>query len=180
MTAGLILYGAPATGKDTVTAALISAYPQFRLFQRLKVGPGRTESYRMTDQATLDALTSAGEILWENQRYGSRYAIDRPGLQGIIDGGFYPVIHAGQPEVTTAIQRAFPHLTWIVVQLECSRAIAHERIVHRATGDTDARMAAWDATPALSTANVTIDTGAFSPRSAARRIAALVQHQATI
>lgn len=44
----VMLYGPPAAGKDTVTEALIRLDRSYRLYQRLKVGAGRTDGYRMT------------------------------------------------------------------------------------------------------------------------------------
>lgn len=43
----IILYGSPAAGKGTVTKALTRLGNSYRLYQRLKVGPGRTAGYRM-------------------------------------------------------------------------------------------------------------------------------------
>jgi hypothetical protein len=39
---GVILYGPPGAGKDTVTAALTSPDARFQLFRRIKAGAGRT------------------------------------------------------------------------------------------------------------------------------------------
>jgi len=36
---GVLLYGPPAAGKDTVSAALIAVDARYVLFERLKVGP---------------------------------------------------------------------------------------------------------------------------------------------
>jgi ATP-dependent 26S proteasome regulatory subunit len=36
---GVILYGPPGAGKDTITAELSRLRPEFTLFQRLKAGP---------------------------------------------------------------------------------------------------------------------------------------------
>ncbi|PPJ11806.1 kinase [Nocardia nova] len=173
MTVGVILYGPPAAGKDTVTAALTAADSRFRLFKRLKVGQGRTAGYRMTTEEHLGSLARAGEIAWENSRYGARYVIDRPGLQDAVAAGQIPVVHAGQPGVIPAVRAAVPG-AWIVVQLSTSREVARKRIIERATGDTAARLAAWDATPRLASANLDIDTGRTSPEQAARLIRSLV------
>ncbi|PPJ39968.1 kinase [Nocardia nova] len=173
MTVGVILYGPPAAGKDTVTTALTDEDGRFRLFERLKSGQGRTAGYRMTSEEHLESLARAGEIVWENSRYGARYVIDRPGLQELVASGRIPVVHAGQPEVIPAVRAAVPG-TWIVVQLSTSREVARQRILERATGDTAARLAAWDATPRLLSSNLDIDTGRTSPEQAARLIRSLI------
>lgn len=173
MTRGLILYGAPASGKDTVTRALAEIDGRFRLFERLKAGRGRTTGYRMTSDDELNELASSGEIVWENIRYGARYVIDRPGLEAISASGHIPVVHAGQTEVIEAV-RAATVGTWFVVQLNTSRETARQRIIERDTGDTSARLSAWDATSRLTDADLEIDTEQVSAEHAACLIRALV------
>ncbi len=80
MTRGLILYGPPASGKDTITHALAELDPTISLFRRLKAGPGRTGTYRMTTEPEISHLRAAGDVIWENSRYDAVYVIDRPGL----------------------------------------------------------------------------------------------------
>lgn len=174
MTVGLLLYGAPASGKDTVTAALEARDPRFRLYQRLKSGPGRTAGYRMSDAATLDQLAAAGAIVWENVRYGSRYAIDEPTLTTMIADGVVPVVHAGQPELVDAVRSSLPQANWFVVELRSSREIAQARIIARETGDVRERLSAWDTTPSLSTAMLSIDTGQVAEETSAALICALL------
>lgn len=170
MSHGVILYGPPAAGKDTVTAALTALDARFRLFERIKCGPGRTAGYRMRTESDLARLRTAGEIIWENTRYGATYVIDRPTLDEMMRTGSLPVIHAGQPEVVDAVRAATPGRNWAVVALTNSRETAYARIEDRGTGDTAERMNAWDATPPLLAADLTIDTDTTAPDQAASRI----------
>ncbi|MFI6043364.1 kinase [Nocardia sp. NPDC051321] len=174
MTHGLILYGAPASGKDTVTTALTELDGRFHLYERLKAGPGREMGYRMVTPGELDRLANRGEILWQNSRYGARYAIDRPELSRLFQQGSIPVVHAGQPEVVAAVSIAIDAVNWTVIELRCSRATAEARIIARRTGDTPERLAAWDATPRLTNADLVIDTDSTTPGEAARRVDAAV------
>ncbi len=57
---GVILYGPPSAGKDTVSAELSHLNPAFTLFQRLKAGPGRTTGYRLTTADHINDLALAG------------------------------------------------------------------------------------------------------------------------
>ncbi|WP_063004654.1 hypothetical protein [Nocardia salmonicida] len=171
MSSGLILYGAPATGKDTVTAALSRLDPRYRLFERLKSGTGRTVGYRMTDDAELDHLEEVGLLVWANTRYGARYAIDRPGLDELIASDVIPVIHAGQPQVIDAVRDARPDVEWTVVQLRCDADTAQARIIARQTGDVAERVATGQATPPIN-ADLTIDTDSVDPDQAAQTIRA--------
>jgi guanylate kinase len=52
--------------------------------------------------------------------------------------------------------------------------VAEQRIAQRATGDTAARLAAFDVTETLPDAELTIDTGAVPPRQAADLINARI------
>lgn len=172
---GVLLYGAPATGKDTVTAALTDADPRFVQFERLKAGPGRTTGYRMTTQAELDELRERpGSVLWENSRYDARYVTDREHLDELLAAGRIPVIHLGQAEAVSAITALTPHVTWLVVELRCPRDVAEQRITARDTGDTVARLVAFDKTTSLDQADLTISTDLTAPDIAARSIAAAV------
>jgi guanylate kinase len=170
MSHGLILYGPPASGKDTVSAALTATDHRFQLYYRLKAGPGRTSGYRMTTTQAMDELEQKGQIVWQNQRYDSRYVIERESLLGMLHRDEIPVIHAGQPEVITAVRSATPNATWTVAQLWCPRDIARARIIERGTGDIEARLAAWEATPHLNDADLNIDTSLCTPADSAEAI----------
>jgi guanylate kinase len=170
---GVILYGPPAAGKDTVTRVLVSFDRRFVPFARLKAGPGREDGYRTTSGAVLDRLQLADEVLWENQRYGARYVIDRPYLLSQLTPERVPVVHLGQPDGVAAVVRD-PVLSarWAVVALWCPRPVAEQRLISRGSRDLSARLAAWDETPRLDTADLTIDTSKADPLTAARLIQA--------
>jgi guanylate kinase len=167
----LILYGPPASGKSTVTAALENLDPRFRLFRRLKAGEGRRSEYRMVAPEVLERLRTGGEIIWENRRYGAVYATDRGHIAELLADGVIPVLHVGQAEAVDAIAAAFPDARLIRVSLTVPRAVAAARINERATGDASDRLAAYDATPPLPGADLIIDTTATSVAETARRIA---------
>ncbi|HLU74471.1 MAG TPA: hypothetical protein VKZ82_19980 [Nonomuraea sp.] len=175
MDTAIVIYGPPAAGKDTVTAALTELDQRVRHFQRMKIGVGRTTGYRMASADELEQLATAGGVIYANQRYGSTYVIDRPEVGRILAADEIPVIHVGQPEAIDAVLGAMPATRWVVVELWCPREVAETRIVARQTGDTTDRLAAWDATPRLTTADLRIDTAATSPAAAAQQILEAVQ-----
>ncbi|PZG11527.1 kinase [Micromonospora craterilacus] len=166
---GVILYGPPASGKDTVTAALRQLDDSYQQFERLKVGSGRTSGYRMGTDRHLTSLRASGDVVWENQRYHSVYVVDAPALRQQLGRGV-PVLHLGQVEAVDAVREAFPSVRWTVVALTCPRDLAKQRIAARHTGDTAERLSAWDATEPLVTADLTVDTSTIQPDEAARLI----------
>ena len=91
----VVLFGPPASGKDTVTAALARLDPRYTLFPKLKTGRGRTFGYRTVTSEKLAALRSRRAIVQESQRYGNTYAVDRERLDAMLDDNLIPVVHIG-------------------------------------------------------------------------------------
>lgn len=172
---GVILYGPPATGKDTVTRALTGLDSAFSHFPRLKVGGGRTAGYEVISADEASALRQRGDVLYENTRYGNRYIVDRQRLTDLFRNGFVPVIHLGQVAGVSAL-RSYP-ADWLSVRLWCAREIAQQRMAGRGSADIDARLTAWDETLRDLEQNGTgdfdlhIDTGRNCPDSTARLVA---------
>lgn len=168
MSLGVILYGPPAAGKDTVTTELIVRNPRYRQFRRLKLGEGRTAGYRMSTPQEIAELRASDDIVWENHRYGAAYYVDRSFLARELSHA-WPILHLGQTLAVSAIRRAFPDTEWLVVYLWCPREVAERRVIERGTGGVGERMAAWDATERLSEA-LFLDTANVSATDAAAHI----------
>ncbi len=169
MMRGVILYGPPAAGKDTITEALHRLDPRYSLFARLKAGAGKTTGYRMTTSAALGELRENGALIWENSRYDAVYAVDRPALLNHLAAG-YPVLHLGQVEAIDAVIKATPDATWTVVYVWCPRDIAEKRLTARNPDDVEHRLSAWDQTAPIKSADLTIDTAQTAPDAAAEEI----------
>lgn len=172
MTNAIVLYGPPASGKDTITRRLIELDSRYTHFQRLKVGPGRTDGYRLATTDELAARANGGDILYSNTRYGATYAVDRSELAAMIECDQVPILHLGQAAGIAAVVGGYP-LDWLVVGLWCSRAEVIRRLAGRQDDRTAERLAVWDATAAdLKSADpglfgLTINTEVISAHAAA-------------
>jgi guanylate kinase len=174
----VILYGPPASGKDTITRALASLDPRYALYRRLKTGTGNTNGYRMASPGDLAALHDCGQVLYQNDRYGSTYVVDRPHLAAMLGARQIPVVHIGQVKGIRAV-RAYP-AEWITVALWCARPTTARRARERGSADIGARLTVWDETlEDFRTAGnagflARLDTDTMEPDDAARAIDALV------
>jgi guanylate kinase len=171
----VILYGPPAAGKDTVTKALTELDPRYALFQRLKIGSGKTSGYRMGTTEQLATLEAEGGVVYSNSRYGNVYVVDRPGLDEMFGAGLIPVLHLGQIEGVRAVVDAY-RAQWTTVLLWCSQEETADRSVGRGDADTEARVKAWQATQDDVDAHpnqvwdLVVQTGASSPSATADRV----------
>lgn len=168
---GVILYGPPAAGKDTIGATLAELDSRFEHYQRIKVGPGRSGGYRLLAATDLSILREAGRIIWENQAYGATYAIDHDSLLRALSRAV-PVLHVGQPSAVDAVRDAMA-ARWLVVELWCPRGVALDRFKGR-SDNVAARLHAWDATPRLNSADLQIDTSTTTAIGSALQIVELV------
>ncbi|MFF7566623.1 guanylate kinase [Streptomyces pseudovenezuelae] len=179
---GVVLYGPPAAGKDTVTRVLAEFHSRYGQFERLKIGSGRSVGYRMGTPAQLRELKAAGDVVYANSRYGNTYILDRPGLDTAFGAGV-PVVHLGQVDGIRALVDGY-RADWVVVLLWCPREVTVQRSAGRGDSDTAARLAAWDATREDLDAHpgtvwdLTVDTAATSPQDAARLIDQLLARRA--
>lgn len=144
MSATILLVGPPASGKDTITAALEQIDDRYVYFEKLKVGSGRTNGYRMTESAALDAMLSRGEIALLTSRYSSRYAVDYREITRLTEAGRTPVIHIGRIHDLLELRSNIRSQHMLTVLLKLPRDVAIERICARGTGDEKSRIAAYD------------------------------------
>ncbi|MFC9971839.1 guanylate kinase [Spirillospora sp. NPDC127200] len=143
---GVILYGPPASGKDTITAALTALDARYAYFRKLKAGPGRSTGYRLTSHHELGELREHGQILYESSRYDATYVVDAPHLVELRDAGRIPIVHMGQLAGVETLQAQ--SMRWLDVLVWCSRETSEKRLQERGSVDIDRRLQAWDETVA--------------------------------
>ncbi|WP_242888054.1 guanylate kinase [Actinomadura litoris] len=156
---GVILYGPPTSGKDTITAELSRLDDRYALLPKLKTGTGRSTGYRLVSEAEREALHTAGRLVVETHRYGNVYAIDRQDIAALVDADRVPVVHMGNVADLRRLRAAVP-LDWTSVLLWVPREVCAKRSEHRGDPDTPNRVQAWDETRA--DLRVTADTPVFN------------------
>lgn len=140
---GIVLYGPPASGKSTITAALCGLDPRFALVRKLKAGNRRGTEYDFVSHEELERLRAAGRLMLETRRYNSTYAIDRCHISGLIAAGHVPIVHLGN---TADVRRLTETEPWLTILLWISREVCEQRSEQRGDRDTPQRLEAWDET----------------------------------
>ncbi|NRQ36629.1 guanylate kinase [Nonomuraea sp. NN258] len=171
---GIVLYGPPASGKSTTTAALAELDPRFVLLRKLKAGNQRGTEYDFVDAELLAQLRSTERLLVETHRYGNTYAIDRGQVEQLVLAGQVPIVHMGNIPDIRRLVAADP---WLLVLLWVSREICEQRSRHRGDSDTAKRLKAWDETMedlqthGRDVFSLAVHTDQATPEQVARRIA---------
>lgn len=166
---GIVLYGPPASGKDTITAALYRLDLRFVLLPKLKAGTGRARGYELVTAEHLAKLRGAGRLVAETHRYGNTYAVDRQSIDDLTTAGVVPVAHMGNIADLRRLVGREPD-SWLRVLLWVPREVTEERSRSRGDADTGKRLAAWDETLADLEANT--DEGFFHLRLHTDRLSA--------
>jgi guanylate kinase len=167
----VVLFGGPATGKDTVSRVLSARGLGFEHFTKLKVGPGNRRGYFVISQEQLEELRKAKRILSEVTRYGAVYAIDCQRLAECLAQGKTPLVHTAD---LTEVVKLHSGGAMIVV-MECSRETARYRLEQRDCNALDERLSVWDSVAALLPkvlryAHVRIDTDELTSDSVADKV----------
>lgn len=179
---GLVLFGPPASGKDTVTQVLSRVHPRFRLFEKLKLGTGRSAGYRMATEEDLRAIQSSGGLLSEVKRYGNSYFIDQKELDRLEHEGFIPVVHTADLAEASLISR---RRGWVSCCLWVSRREARCRLMERGDVQVEERLALRSQmlrmlTSTMPRFDALLITDQLRPEETARRLLSVSQGNADL
>lgn len=94
----LLLSGTPASGKDTVTRAILRRSDRFIWLRRYRTGTAAPKPpYHQVDEATFEWMAEFGQFLQHHDRYGRRYGITARDVIAAMVGGLVPILHIGRP-----------------------------------------------------------------------------------
>jgi guanylate kinase len=176
---GIVLYGPPAAGKDTITVELTKLSRPYVLFDRMKVGTAGEGKYRYVDVEKLRQVRERGQVVYENEQYENRYVVDSFRLEELFGADRVPIVHIGQLAGIDAL-RSY-EAAWFVVCIWCPREHARERLTERGSSDIEARLAVWDETQdelvnvLPDSFDMWFDTATIEPADAAALIHAGIQ-----
>lgn len=144
----LLLSGAPASGKDTITTELIKIDSRYVHFKKHKIATdGKLdETYYLIEKNEFDCMASNGYFIQYHYRYDRGYGVSKKELKLIWDEGNTPVIHVGKYEnISPFID--YDDTSLISILLLVSREETNRRLqIRHPNNDTEClvRMKAYD------------------------------------
>lgn len=96
----LLLCGTPASGKDTITSALIGLNSRFIHFKKHRASekPKDDNTYICIDNEEFKSLRNQGLFVQHHSRYGRYYGVSLTQLESHWSLGEIPIIHVGKYE----------------------------------------------------------------------------------
>lgn len=96
----ILISGTPASGKDTITDALIMLNSDFIHFRKHKISTGGKldDSYYLVTKEKFDEMVNNGDFVQHHYRYDRGYAVARHVLEENWKNGKVPIIHVGKYE----------------------------------------------------------------------------------
>lgn len=140
---GLILYGAPASGKHTIAKFLETSGLGYENYPKLKLGHGKVAGYRMITAEQMRQVNQHRLLVQYNERYGNWYAVEKYLIYKMLGQGKVPIFHMGVSAGISEIINFAPG-QWLKVWLRCSPMEARQRLTTRGEIDVEDRMTVWE------------------------------------
>jgi guanylate kinase len=143
----ILMSGTPASGKDTISAALMALSPQFSHFKKHKIGTGGKldDSYILVSKEQFDSMAQDQQFIQYHYRYDRGYGVARSELERCWAQGKTPIIHVGKYENIAMFSDSGIDIFSIL--LLSSREQSEQRLCARHPGDPEevqARLKAYD------------------------------------
>ncbi len=130
----ILLSGAPASGKSTLTLALSQRDPSFAFVRKVKDSTdGAISEYDIITPGEFDDMINRGELLQWNMRYGRRYGLPAKAVDAILQQGKFAIIHIGRYDALKVLRTKFS--TSASVLLWVDESVRLERLAARHVGD---------------------------------------------
>lgn len=131
----ILLSGAPATGKDTITTKLVKMYPQQYIHFMKHRGCDETRSnnqYINVSKQQFKEMIEKNDFLQYHLRYNRYYGISHKMLQNNLALGLTPIIHTGKLENMKEIEREKQYQTtkfllWVTEEIATARLYERHR-----------------------------------------------------
>ena len=131
----LLLSGTPASGKDTVTSALIGLNNRFIHFKKHRGSqePKEDNTYIHVDNKEFKSLIDQGAFIQHHGRYGRQYGVALSQLEGHWSAGQIPIVHVGKYENIAPFKDANIDVRSILLLVD--KAETENRLKARHPGD---------------------------------------------
>ena len=144
----LLISGTPASGKDTITDALIMLNPKFIHFKKHKISTGGQldNSYHHVTKDEFDVMANNGDFVQYHYRYDGGYAVAQYVLEDNWREGKVPIIHVGKYENISPFYNN-KYFSIISILLLVSRKETENRLKERNYNDDaeiNVRLSAYD------------------------------------
>lgn len=135
----LVLFGTPASGKDTISKEL-EILGTYEMLRKAKFGSGRSVGYRMLGQEP-----DPRQVISSVSRYGNKYYVLESELQEVIERNRIPIVcTTSVTEVTDVRVWADKHgFNLVLVGLVTSFSTFKNRSNQRGDVDTQSRADSW-------------------------------------
>ncbi len=135
----VLLSGAPATGKDTLSRKLAGRDSVFTIFRKHRADPVGSPTddsvYIPVSVDEFQSIVDADGFIQHHSRYGRRYGVSRNEYSRLTEEGKISIIHIGKYENLRALREGIPDCVSILLWTD--RSVVEKRLRRRHGDRTD-------------------------------------------